>query len=88
MWFDSVLNSTNEKMCAETVRILHMGGNKEGCTVALLATASEHKLPAFTIFKEREGVMPPKVFADLVIPHNVCISASLNEWTTMDKMHE
>lgn len=86
--FDSVPNFTNELKGAKTVRISHTGGNKKGCTVALSATASGHKLPAFIIFKERNGVIPPKVAAELAVPPNVRVSASLNGWMTMEKMHE
>ena len=56
-------------------------------TVALCASESGEKLPAYIIFKERGGQLGPCVKAALVVPNNVHVSASLNGWMTCEELH-
>ena len=79
--FDMAPKSTNNAIGERTVRIATSGGSKRGFTVALCAMANGQKLPAYIVFKE--GVrarIPPRVFAALVIPRNIRITASKNGW--------
>ena len=86
--FDMAPKSTNHVRNERSVHIASTGGSKRGFTVALSATASGHKKPAFIVFKEREGIIPPRVYANLRIPRNVIVSASLNGWMTGTLMNQ
>lgn len=77
VWFNSVLNSTNKKIGAKQT-LLEYHILEEIKRGVLSATASGHRLSTFIIFKKRNGVIPHEVFSDLVIPHNVCLTTSLN----------
>ncbi|KAH6932785.1 hypothetical protein HPB50_009484 [Hyalomma asiaticum] len=71
-------NRTNNVVGESAVRIVNTGCARRGFTVALAACASEHKLPAFVIFKEPSGRIPPKAFMSLHIPANVHVTTSKN----------
>ena len=87
--FDMVPSRTNEIRGASTVQIATTGGSKKGFTISLAAMANGQKLPAFIVFKEgRKASIPPRVFAALRIPQNICITATSNGWMTGDKMKE
>lgn len=48
--------------------------------VPLLQAKKFKKKPAFAVLKERNGQIPPRVFANLRIPWNVKVVASSNGW--------
>ena len=73
---------TNAVRGEKDVRIATGGGAKKGFTVALCARASGDKLPAYLVFKEKGGKIPPKVMANLVIPRNIKVTATKNGWMT------
>ena len=85
--FDPLPGTTNNVRGARTVRIASSGVQKKGFTVALCASASGEKLPAYVVFKERGGQLGPRVKAALVTPNNVRVSASLNGWMTREELH-
>ncbi|XP_041366065.1 tigger transposable element-derived protein 6-like [Gigantopelta aegis] len=85
--FDTVPKYTNEVKGAKTVRISHTGGAKKGCTVALTASANGDKRKALIIFKEKNGVIGPRVLPTLKVPDNVLITATENGWMTTVKVH-
>lgn len=84
--FDSVPNRTNTVRGETTIRIASTGASKKGCTVAFCVCANGQKLPAYIIFKERNGQLGPRVIRQLNLPHNVKISATLNGWMTKDEV--
>ena len=84
--FDMPPTSTKNKRGESTVRISASGGSKRGFTVALTALASGRKLPAYVVFKEPTGRIPPRVFADLHIPGNIRLTCTKNGWMTTEKM--
>ena len=82
--FDMPRAKTNNARGARTVRIKTTRAEKKGFTVALAATASGVKLPAFIILKERNGVLGSRVAINLSVPRNVTLHASLNGWMNAD----
>lgn len=86
--FDMAPNTTNNKKGEKTIRISTSGGAKKGFTVALTALANGTKLPAYVVFKEPSGRIPPRVFANLHIPANIRLTATKNGWMTSDKMRD
>ena len=80
--FDMVPSCTNKIRGTRRVRITHIRANKKGFTVALAAKGNGEKLPALVIFKERNGELGPWVCAQLRIPSNIRVKASLNGWMT------
>uniref|UniRef100_A0A2L2YHJ1 POGO family transposase, putative n=1 Tax=Parasteatoda tepidariorum TaxID=114398 RepID=A0A2L2YHJ1_PARTP len=84
--FDEPYARTNDIAGKSTIRITNTGCKKRGFTVALAATASGHKLPAFVILKEPTGRIPPRVLKDLKVPHNVKVTCSFNGWMTTNLM--
>eukprot|EP00117_Sycon_ciliatum_P004870 scpid95727/ scgid9051/ len=82
--FDMPWTKTNNARGARTVRIKTTHAEKKGFTVALAATASGVKLPAFIILKERNGVFGSRVANNLSVPSNVTLHASLNGWMNAD----
>ena len=84
---DMAANTTNHVQGDRDIRIATTGGSKKGFTVALSALANGAKLPAFIVFKEgRTGRIPAGVFANLRIPNNIRVAASVNGWMTGDLM--
>ena len=51
-----------------------------------LAMEVEAPVPALIIFKERNGVLGPRVRAPLQYPDNVRVTASTNGWMTKEKL--
>ena len=84
--FNMAPKATNSLKNERSVRIATTGGSKRGFTVALCGLATGHKKPAYICFKERNATIPPRVFANLRIPDNIMVTASLNGWMTGDKM--
>ena len=84
--FDMAPKSTNNIRGEADVRIAATGGAKKGFTVALTALANGEKKPAYIVLKERNGIIPGRVFANLRLPGNVRVTASPNGWMTGDKM--
>lgn len=84
--FDMASKTTNEERGSRDVRIATTGGAKRGFTVALCATASGYKKPAYIVFKERRGAIPARVLANLRVPANIRLTASQNGWMTGHKM--
>ena len=64
------------------VRIAHGGGAKRGFTVCLCGLADGTKLPAYLVFKEKSGRIPPRVFSNLRIPDNIKVTTTPNGWMT------
>lgn len=85
--FDNPEIRTNSSIGERTVRIRTTGSTKNGFTVALCVSASGIKLPAFIIFKERSGRIPPRVQITLSVPHNVVVEANQNGWMTAPMLH-
>ena len=84
--FDSAPKSTNNIKGMTTICIATTVGQKRGFTVALCACADGIKLPALIIFKERNGVLGPRVRASLQYPDNNRVTASTNGWMTKEKL--
>ena len=84
--FDMAPSCTNNVRGERSVRISTTGGAKRGFTVALAARANGEKLPAFVIFKERNGIVPQRVVQQLQVPRNVRYTASHSGWMTNEKM--
>jgi hypothetical protein len=82
--FDMPGGQTNHVRGDRTVRIASTGASKRGFTVCLTAFADGTKMPAFVVFKEANGIIPPRIYGQLVIPHNVRVSASINGWMTYE----
>ena len=78
---------TNALRGQKTIRIKTTKAEKKGFTVALAATASGKKFPAFLIFKERNGKLCDRVRKSLRIPDNVRVHASKNGWMTSEMFH-
>eukprot|EP00117_Sycon_ciliatum_P036710 scpid97573/ scgid27596/ len=80
--FDTVPSSTNEIMGTRTVRISSTKATKKGFTVAPAANGAGENLPALVIFKDRGGVLGPRVRQQLTSLvtnslSNVVISSSI-----------
>ena len=86
--FDMPPKTTNNMRGQQDVRIATAGGTKRGFTVALTAFADGTKLPAFVVFKEPAACIPSRVFAQLVIPVNVVVTATRNGWMTSATMEQ
>ena len=86
--FDMPSRHTNEIRGKKTVRVKTTGAQKKGFTVALAATASGGKLPAYIIFKEQGGVLCVRVKRALTFPSNVRVRATTNGWMTKEKYHQ
>jgi hypothetical protein len=84
--FDMAPKRTNNLQGEKTIRIATTGGAKRGFTVALSARANGEKHPAFVVFRERNGIIPPRVMAALRVPRNIRIAASPNGWMTGEFM--
>jgi hypothetical protein len=80
--FDNPSTRTNNNAGDSQIRIVTMGVRKKGFTVALCASASGEKMPAYIIFKESSGGVPLRALASLSIPPNVVVEASTNGWMT------
>ena len=85
--FDSPPSRTNSLRGQHTIRIATTGAEKKGFTVALCAYADGTKLPAMMILKEKNGVLGPRVKANLRLPTNVVVAASPNGWMTRSVLH-
>lgn len=86
-WFDMPRHYTYDIRGTKRVRIASTGQTKKGFTVALCASATGVKLPAFLIFKERNGNIPPQILENLELPNNVIIAANKNGWMTLPFLH-
>ena len=84
--FDMLPGATNNVRGERDIRIASTGGSKKGFTVCLTATGNGGKKPALIVFKEARGVLPPRVAAQLRVPRNVRVTATINGWMTGDKM--
>jgi hypothetical protein len=84
--FDSPQSRTNNRIGDSHIRIMSTGGKKRGFTVALCASAMGTKLPAFIIFKEPSGRIPPRVAQTLAVPANVIIGGCKNGWMTAEQL--
>ena len=80
--FDMPPSRTNNKRGERTIRIKTTRAEKKGFTVALAATASEKKLLAMIVFKERGGSLGVRVRRSLHIPPNVRVRGTTNGWMT------
>jgi hypothetical protein len=78
--FDNPEKRTNNAIGESKISIRTTGATKKGFTVGLCVSANGTKLPAFIIFKERNGRVPPFVRQRLVIPDNLIVEASKNGW--------
>jgi len=85
--FDMPASRTNNTRGARTIRIRTSRAEKKGFTVALAASAAGAKLPAFMIFRERNGRLGDRVRRGLTVPDNVHINASTNGWMTNGLLH-
>ena len=86
--FDMAPKATNHNRGATSIRISSSGGSKRGFTVALAALANGQKLPAYVVFREPTGRIPPRVFGELLIPANIRLTCTTNGWMTGDKMKD
>ena len=86
--FDMAPSTTNNVRNERNIRIATGGGSKKGFTVALAARADGTKLPAYCVLKEPSGRIPPRVMANLVVPHNIRLAASKNGWMTGELMQD
>ena len=77
-WFDMPQRYTNDICGVRQVRLKTTGSTKRGFTVAFCCNAVGDKLPAMLIFKERNGVLGPLVVAQLELPPNVILAASIS----------
>ena len=59
--FDMPRRRTNHSRGKKTIRVKTTRAEKKGFTVGLAATASEVRLPAVIILKERGGVLGARV---------------------------
>ena len=77
-----VPHATNNIRGESQIRITHAKANKKGFTVALACHGNRGKLSALIIFKEATGQLGPRVKKNLVIPANIQVQASMNDWMT------
>lgn len=84
--FDMVPSRTNNRKGMKQVRTKTTKAEKRGFTVALLAAADGTKLPAFVLFKERNGEIPRRARLQLQVPDNIRVTATRNGWMTREAL--
>ena len=84
--FDMPQNRTVDVRGGRTIRIKTTHAEKKGFTVALAASASGEKLPAVIIFKEKNGVLGPRITKKLIIPSNVQVNLCVGTWLLLNSV--
>jgi hypothetical protein len=84
--FDTPSTRTNNRIGEAQIRVKTTGAHKKGFTVSLCASATGEKLPAYIIFKEASGRIPPRVRARLRVPDNVVAMGNVNGWMTAEQL--
>ena len=86
--FDMPVAQTNEVKGKKDVKVKTTGNEKRGFTVALGAFADGTKMRPWVIFKEKNGVLGPRVRKKLVIPDGIVVRASTSGWHQQHLVNE